>query len=394
MRFSKCLRQIVVGFAVIFIGPVHASAQCDGKTEGGTSIENPVCPQVWSKMKMSVTSTLSCRSGVWKYDENHETREVEGSARAYCDATLDQDNEEPFCLPDFDPFQYYGIVSGSHHRWTYTARDVTGRDGYVCFRSEWEEGRDDTLTAPGCCSSFCDDSSGCGALDREYQASGCICKECRRNGASCSEDSQCCSSICGNNTNTCGLPTPILLDLSRVGRPYELTSAQSGVMFDIDGDGDLDRIAWTGRDALLGFLALDRNRNGTIDNGIELFGNATPLSDGRTATSGFEALADLDKSQGNGDGMIDVRDPVYDRLLFWTDLNHDGIAQTGELKALAEVGIIRLGTTYREGRRTDRYGNVFRYIGRATVRLKVAARQSQATTLFQSNARGFSAIRR
>jgi hypothetical protein len=76
-------------------------------------------------------------------------------------------------------------------------------------------------------------------------------------------------------TGQCELkPSPILADLSRDG--FKLTSAGDGVMFDIDADGMAEQVAWTERDSDDSWLAMDRNGNGRIDNGAELFGNASP----------------------------------------------------------------------------------------------------------------------
>lgn len=96
--------------------------------------------------------------------------------------------------------------------------------------------------------------------------------------------------------------SPIVVEL--VGTGLKLTSAADGVRFDIRGDGRLLQIAWTARDSQAAFLALDRNGNGRIDNGKELFGNFTmqPPSDSR---NGFVALAEYDKQSngGNADGI-------------------------------------------------------------------------------------------
>lgn len=158
-------------------------------------------------------------------------------------------------------------------------------------------------------------------------------------------------------------PSPILIDLENDG--IHLTGLGDPVWFDIDADGMPDLMSWTDRGD--GFLALDRNGNGTIDDGGELFGTATRLANGARALNGYEALAELDTwvFNGNGDGHLDSADPAFGSLLLWTDRNHDGISQPEELETLAQAGIQRIDLDYRRSRRTDRYGNEFRFLGRA-----------------------------
>nr|WP_246432181.1 hypothetical protein [Xanthomonas theicola] len=82
---------------------------------------------------------------------------------------------------------------------------------------------------------------------------------------------------------------PLTLDLD--GDGIETISADRGVMFDHDGDGVRSGSGWVSADD--GLLVMDRNGNGVIDNGGELFGADTMLSNGGKAASGFDALRDL-----------------------------------------------------------------------------------------------------
>jgi hypothetical protein len=153
---------------------------------------------------------------------------------------------------------------------------------------------------------------------------------------------------------------PLLLDLGEPG--IALTSAANGLAFDIDGDGVADRISWTAASAADAFIALDRNHNGSIDSGAELFGNATEQP-GSSIPNGFLALAVFDDAAhgGNGDGVISALDGVWGSLLLWTDRSHDGISQASELSPIASTGIAAIELQYKESGRRDRYGNIFRY---------------------------------
>ncbi|AVS91152.1 hypothetical protein C8246_04145 [Paracidovorax avenae] len=112
--------------------------------------------------------------------------------------------------------------------------------------------------------------------------------------------------------------------------------------FDHDGDGTRNATGWIKGDD--GIVVLDRNGNGLIDSGRELFGDQT-LREGAQAgqgmfyANGYEALAGQD---GNGDGVIDAADTAYGQLRIWKDVNQDGISQAGELHTLSDLGIARL----------------------------------------------------
>jgi hypothetical protein len=136
----------------------------------------------------------------------------------------------------------------------------------------------------------------------------------------------------------------------------------NGVKFDFFGDGKPLQMAWTAIDSRNAFLVLDRNANGTIDNGSELFGNVTPQPDS-THKNGFAALAEFDKPENGGDanGVIDARDEGFSHLRLWIDENHDGVSQPGELHTLPELGVTSLSLAYEELGRKDRFGNRFRY---------------------------------
>ena len=159
----------------------------------------------------------------------------------------------------------------------------------------------------------------------------------------------------GRNPDT-SPESPIIFDTASHG--YSLTSAAGGVRFEIRGDGHPLQTAWTRLGSENAFLSLDRNGNGRIDNGTELFGNHTPLRSGTIAPNGFVALAELD---GNSDGVVDAADAAWTALLLWTDRNHDGVSSPDELQPIADSIIAGVETRYQRVGRKDQFGNEFRY---------------------------------
>lgn len=128
---------------------------------------------------------------------------------------------------------------------------------------------------------------------------------------------------------------PIILDLD--GDGLETVGLNANIHFDHEGDGVLTKSGWAGSDDAL--LVWDRNANGSIDTGAELFGDFTPLPNGTLAPNGFAALAALD---ANGDGIIDASDPAFAELKLWRDVSQDGVSQVDEFITLAEAGIVSL----------------------------------------------------
>jgi hypothetical protein len=184
---------------------------------------------------------------------------------------------------------------------------------------------------------------------------------CCTGGALCTGRDLCVSNGDGEGYCVCETASPIVIDTA--GKGFQFTSAEDGVLFDITGNGHPIQMAWIASGSGNAFLALDRNGNGMIDSGKELFGNFTaqPQSDHR---NGYAALAEFDKPEngGNGDGIIDKKDAVFSKLLLWIDENHDGISQMNELHKLPELGVYSISLHYSEAEeRQDAFGNLLHY---------------------------------
>ncbi|GJL74314.1 calcium-binding protein [Nitrosomonas sp.] len=127
---------------------------------------------------------------------------------------------------------------------------------------------------------------------------------------------------------------PLVLDLDNDGIET-IGIGNTVVVFDHDGDGIKTGTGWVKSDD--GFLVLDRNDNGTIDTGAELFGVDTIKVNGALATDGFDALSDLDS---NADGVFDASDDAFALVQVWRDFNQNGISTADELFSLSELGVV------------------------------------------------------
>ncbi|WP_426576498.1 hypothetical protein ACP179_18985 [Xenorhabdus stockiae] len=145
--------------------------------------------------------------------------------------------------------------------------------------------------------------------------------------------------------------TPLVIDLTGDGIT---TIAENGnIFFDHDNNGIIESSGWIESNSA--FLVWDKNKDGKINNGNELFGNNSILKNGIKADNGFTALADLDD---NGDGIFDQNDSLWDSLELWVDSNHDAITDSGELYKLSESGISSINLAYKEDGFKDINGNV------------------------------------
>jgi hypothetical protein len=132
--------------------------------------------------------------------------------------------------------------------------------------------------------------------------------------------------------------SPIVIDAK--GEGFHLTSAEDGVMFDFTGDGHMKELAITDPRFGNGWLVLDRNGNGTIDNASEMFGNQTPQPESDERND-FRALAVFDKPEnsGNGDGSLSNQDAIYSKLRLWIHADYNEVSEAEELHPLAELGV-------------------------------------------------------
>jgi hypothetical protein len=126
----------------------------------------------------------------------------------------------------------------------------------------------------------------------------------------------------------CNVSDPIIIDLNNNGR-FDVTSVENGVNFSMFGKRTT-AVSWLSGD---GFLFVDRNSNGIVDNGTEFFGTSTEYS------GGFAHLATMDT---NKDGVVSVKDKGFGDLYVWADTNYDGKCTTEEVTPLTETKVVSI----------------------------------------------------
>ena len=146
---------------------------------------------------------------------------------------------------------------------------------------------------------------------------------------------------------------PLALDLDGDGVETLGITADKQILFDHNGDGIKAGTGWVKSDDAL--LVLDRNGNGSIDNGSELFGVDTVMSNGQKATTGFAALTDLDSDRN---GVFNNADARYSQVQIWRDLDQDGMSDSDELQTLVDAGIASINLNSVANRRDFGNGNV------------------------------------
>lgn len=205
-------------------------------------------------------------------------------------------------------------------------------------------------TCPDICWDGCDELNGCpvGSTDWCQYVGGCPSGQ-------------------WSSNNCCYMtPSPILIDPD--GDGFALTNVPGGVQFAIGPTNLLYRVAWTQHDADDAWLVLDRNGNQRIDNGLELFGTFTeqPAPAPWEIKNGYRALAVFDRREngGNRDGQITREDRVFSQLRLWRDSNQNGVSEPPELRSLTAYGLRAIDLDYRESKRTDEFGNAFRFWAR------------------------------
>ncbi len=169
-------------------------------------------------------------------------------------------------------------------------------------------------------------------------------------------------SVPGAGPDTSGaakVASPIIIDLD--GDGIETLPIERGIFFDHNGDYFAENTGWVAPDD--GLLVIDRDGNGLIDNGSELFGNNSILQSGKLAANGYQALQELDENQ---DGILDSNDALWQQLRIWQDSNSNGVVDNDELLSMDDAGVLSLSTEYSNSTYIDEHGNAHKQQGSIT----------------------------
>lgn len=303
--------------------PFFATAQCLGYAQAlTTEASSGSCDDPFTPPELSWSFRLDC------YDEcgTRWTSTPPMSATAYGECAIIPPTE---CYPYFVQKDYTNGLYGTTNAWDQTIFSGCKDEFLVVTQA-------DCPCAPDCTTQEIDGDGSW--TDEEQKADDPV-----------------------DGVNEDG--TPVILSLEDGN--FSLSSTEDPVLFDLLATGDPGWFSWTARGSDEAFLVLDRNGDGKVNDGRELFGDHSPQLPS-AEPNGFRALAVYDEvmNGGNGDGWIDARDPIFEHLLLWLDGDHDGVTDSGELMTLSQGGVEALSVEYRTVGRRDAHGNVYRYEAR------------------------------
>lgn len=169
-----------------------------------------------------------------------------------------------------------------------------------------------------------------------------------------------------------GLLPPIVIDMD--GDGVEFDDIENGILFDADGDGVKERVAWADEDDAV--LVYDQNGNNDIDGLNEI---SFARYAGKIGATDLEGLRHFDT---NNDLILDANDAEFESFKLWQDKNGDGIVDEGEMQTLTEAGIESLELVS-DGRGYYTAGGDVQVHGEATVNYADGTKGTLADSTFK-----------